>query len=193
MNSLNITAKRVTRVGRRRGFSALETITVLAIGVVVSVIGFSGFKLFNKNLPCKTVTRRLTHALSTARAFAIARNTYYQVSIDLDNRSFWVDETIDPAANPATPPAGQRFTPKVVTPEGIDPRVIVEGVLYGASGSPVTTGVQKVIFRPDGSSTQDARFRFYQIGDDVNFGTSFHTVRVYAPTGASKAYPHQKL
>lgn len=165
---------------------------MLAISVVVSVIGFSGFRIFNKNLPARTVTRRLVHAMSTARSFAIARNTYYQVTIDLDNRNFWIDETIDPAADPNAPPNGQAFTPKVVSPESVDHRVAIEGVFYGSSATPVTTGVQTIVFRPDGSSTQDARVRFYQSGDDPSFATSIHTVRVYAPSGLSKAYPHER-
>lgn len=174
------------------GFTAVEVILASAIGILIAVIGFSGTRIFDTELPVKSQARRFSYCLSTARSFAIARNAFYRVSFDLDNRSFWVDRINDPNAPPPIP-ANDRYQPKVVSPEGVDERVLINGVFYGLTRNPTTTGIQSVIFRPDGSADMEARVEFHQVSQDPTVDNNIFTVRVYGPTGLNRLFPHQRI
>lgn len=177
---------------KNAGYSAVEIIVASAIGVLIAVIGFSGTRIFDTELPVKSQARRFAHCVSTARSFAIARNAFYRVSFDLDNRSFWIDRINDPNAPPPIP-ANDRYEPKVVSPEGVDERVLVNGIFYGVTRTAATSGIQSVIFRPDGSADVEARVEFHQISQDPTVDSNIFTVRIYGPSGLNKVFPHQRI
>lgn len=172
----------------RGGYTVVELITAMAIAVIVSVIGFSGTRLFSRQLPVKTTASQLSHMCSTARSFAISGNTYYRVLIDLDNRNFWIDRSDDPATI-----GTDEWKPKVVSPEKVDPRVKIEGIAFGLNTTVQTTGIQSILFRPDGSADQEAHITIHQAADDPAIGTNIFTVRVYGPTGVNQVYPYQRI
>ncbi len=182
--------KRTGIRSRRRGFSQLETITAIAIGLIVSVIGFSGSRIFQDSLPVSSVATRFNSALSTARSMAIAHNGFFQVVLDLDERIWWIDEIPDPSA--ISPPPILNGA-KVESPEPVDERVKIEGVSYFVAGSPVTTGRQVFIFFPDGSADRDAHITFYQIAKNPAINRNIWTVRLYGPTGSNRVFPRQRI
>lgn len=175
-----------------RGFTTVEALTALVIGMIVSVIGFAGFQLFNHREPPKSAAERFSHALSTARSFAVSRNGYYQVVLDLDQKNFWIDEIPNPSLPVSDPNAGQ-FQPKIVAPERIDDRANIEGVLQSGASTLQTAGLQVFVFRPDGSSDRDARIYFYSVQDDPTDNSSIFTVRLYGPSGHNKTFDRQRI
>lgn len=158
----------------------------------------SGFRIFNEDSRLDSTATRLSHALSTARSFAIAHNSYYQVRLDLNLKNFWIDEIPDPALNPDA--EDEPLTPKVQAPEVLGELVEVEGVRFGSLTStlidpdPTTASLPvSIIFAPDGSAEQDARITFFLTGDDPSIDENIYTVRVWAPTGHSKVFPNQRI
>lgn len=172
----------------RRGYSVMELLTVIMVGLIVSVIGFSGFQIYERRLPARSSALRFSYALSTARTFAISRNGFYRVVLDLDNENFWIDELADPADT-----SFGEYRPKVVSPERIDERARIEGVLQTGSGAVQTSGFQRFVFRPDGSSDRDARIYFFNRGEDTTLERNIYTVRLYGPTGVNEVFDRQRL
>jgi type II secretory pathway pseudopilin PulG len=117
---------------RGRGFSILEMITALAIGMILTVIGIAGLKLFQSERRVEATAVRFSNALSGARTLAVSSNGFYRVTLDLRFDNFWIDEIEDPAIDPDADP----LTPKVVHPEKFSENVVVEGVLYGGAAEP---------------------------------------------------------
>lgn len=177
----------------RRAYSAVELITAIAIGLIVATLGFSGLRIFHNEAPVKSVSQRFSHALSTARSFAVARNAFFSVVLDIDRRSFWINQINDPASDPNDPTFISRYRPKVVTPEFVDKRVTIEGVQFVFNGPLLSAGIQEVIFAPDGSSNFDARFTFYDTERGAADPGNIYTVRLYGPTGHNKIYPRQRI
>lgn len=174
----------------------------IVIAMILLILGFSGFKLFARQLPPQSMARRVNHAMSTARSFAISYNSYYEVVMDLDNRSFWIDEALDPNL-PANDPENLQRRKKVTVAEPIDPRVAVE-VYHNladpspaddmpVAGAPVTTGLTSIVFAPDGSALQYAYITFRQTADDPAVARNLHTIRVYMPTGVTDVYEHEGI
>lgn len=176
---------------RRGGFTTIELITAMVIGLIVSIIGFSGTRIFQRKLPVKSTAMRLSHALSTARSFAVAQNAYYQLTLDLDHENFWIDEISDPLLG-QVPPANI-LTPKAVSPERIDENVRIEGVTATGVGVLQTTGLAYFIFRPDGSADLDGRIYLLRTRDNAADPGNIFTVRLYAPTGQNAVFPGQRL
>lgn len=182
---------RIARLGpglALRGVTILELIAVIIISLILATMGFSSVLIIRSQAPIDSTTTRLTGALSSARMLAISRNAPYQVSIDLANRNFWIDEIADADASPTV-----RVTPKVQSPEAIDDSVILEGVFLTGNAAFETGPVVTLAFRPDGSSPSDAYVTFYMRAMDPGIDTSIYTVRLYAPTGQSKIFKKQRL
>jgi Tfp pilus assembly protein FimT len=174
----------------RRAFTTIELILAIVIGLIVSVLGFSGFRVFSQELPVKSATRRMNHVFATARSFAIARNGYFQVTLDLDRKNFWIDEINNPTIDP---PSILTRNQKIVSPEKIDDRVAIEGVRYVfLAVAPFTTGIQHFIFRPDGSANLDARITFHEVAKDPAIDSNIHTLRLYGGTGLTKVFPRER-
>ncbi len=186
MTQVNFNSRRMQ--WSRVGYTAVEMIAAIAIAMVVSVIGMSGYRIFTKEQVVESVAIRLSHVLSSARSYAIARNGFFRVTLDLDNRNFWIDEIADPTDPVATPIPGGA---KLVTPEAIDHRVLVDGVQY-PTGPPATTGLQFFIFGPDGSANNDARIFLYELGKDPVPDDNIYTVKLYATTGTPKVLAHRR-
>lgn len=173
--------------GPRRGFSTLEMVTALAIGMVLTVVGLAGLRLFQSERRVESAADRFSGALSAARTLAVSQNGFYRVALDLDNSNFWIDEIDDPDVNP-----GVSLTPKVVHPEAVGDLVEVEGVLYQGAGSIVSTGTQEFVFSPDGSADNDAVITFILTGLDPNDEENLFSVRLYGPTGQNKVFPRER-
>jgi len=172
-----------------RAFTMMELILAIVIGMIVSVLGFSGFRMFNQEMPLKSTTRKLNHTFATARSFAIARNGYFQVTLDLDHHQYWVDQI----SNPALPPVIMTRNQKIVSPEKVDDRVKIEGV-WGPflNATPVSTGIQTFLFHPDGSIDHEGRITFYEAAKDPTIATNIYTLRIYGATGLSQIFPHER-
>ena len=179
---------------RPTAFTFLEMLTVLIISMILLVIGFSGVRLFQRQLPVQSAASRLSHALSTARSFAISQNRFYRPSLDLDRSNFWIDEVdASVVAGGLSSRSQIAKTPKVVSPERIDDRARIEGVLLTGVPGLQTTGFQFFIFRPDGSADRDARIFLYQVSDDPAIDSNITTLRLYGPTGHNKVFRGQRI
>jgi len=177
-----------TNLLNRRGFQTLELISAVAIALVVMAIGFSGFRIYNSEMPVGSVSRELTHVLGTARSMSISRNNFHAFRIDLTEGNFWVDEIPDPNDPSALPIPGGA---KVLESQGVDSRVRVEGVRFG-TGLTQMAGIQTLVFNPDGSADADCRIYLYEAGEDPGPDQNVYTVRVYGPTGLSKVFPRTR-
>jgi Tfp pilus assembly protein FimT len=173
---------------RVRGFSALEMITALAIGMILTVVGIAGLKVFQTERRVDATAARFSNALSGARTLAVAGNGFYRVTLDLRFDNFWIDEIEDPAIDPLADP----LTPKVVSPEKFTENVIVEGVLFGGAAEAVTTGPQYFVFRPDGSADNEAIVTFMIRGKDPSDESNLVSVRLYGPTGHNEVFPGER-
>ena len=167
----------------RRGFSALEFVTAVVISMILATIAFSGLRLYEQDLPARALAKRINHAFSSARAFAIAQNAIYSVQLDLEHGNFWIDET-DGLGNPVVP--------KVVRPEPFDEKVQIESVLFGLNPADPSQGPIPIRFLPDGSSDDVTIYLklLEATGDDPR---QIQTVRLYGPTGMSKVFENVRL
>lgn len=179
-------SKEPIRRGSRSAVSILELIVALALGMVLSVLGFSAFSLFKRQAPVQSSSNGLSQALSTARSLAVSRNSRFQVTLDLDRAHFWIDEITSAGIANVT-------RPKIVRPELIEKRTRIEGVLQGGSVTAETTGRQFFIFNPDGSAEREARIFFILKADDPADNTKITTVRLYGPTGLNRVFAGQRI
>src|SRR5690242_12876936 len=116
----------------KRAFTSVEFVGAAALSLILATIALTGYRLYERESPVKSVARRLTQALSTARAFAISGNSPYTLTIDLKYRNFWIDQTNE---------SGTVTVPKVTSPERIDDRVAIDRIMIG--GAPVLGTVAK--------------------------------------------------
>ena len=89
---------------RRRGFTLLEVIIVLALLAVVAAIGTPRLQAALRRRTTQTAVDQLAQAHSLARATAIRYGRVAQLHIDAATKRFWVD--VDTSANGV----GQRAT-----------------------------------------------------------------------------------
>lgn len=89
---------------RRRGFTLLEVIIVLALLAVVAAMGAPKLSAELRRRTTQTAIDQLATAHSLARATAIRYGRVAQLHIDASNTKFWVD--VDTSANGI----GQRAT-----------------------------------------------------------------------------------
>lgn len=171
------------------GFSTVELVTALAIGMILTVVGLAGLRLLQVEERVESAAVRLSNAMSAARTLAVSQNGYYRVALDLDHDNFWIDEIEDPAIDPLADP----LTPKVVHPEALGELVIVESVLIQGVGSPVTSGLQAFVFRPDGSADVDAIITLMISSQDATIEDNLMTVRLYGATGSNTIFPRERL
>lgn len=163
-------------------------VTALAIGMILTVIGLAGLRLFQSDRRADAAAVRFSNALSAARTLAVSKNAYYRVTLDLRYNNFWIDEIVDPDIDPSADP----LTPKVARPETLGENVIVEGVLYGGATGPETSGPQYFVLRPDGSADNDAIVTFMIRGKDAGDPLNLYTVRLYGPTGHNQLFPRER-
>lgn len=179
----------------RRGYSSLELVTAVAIALIASTIGISGIGFFKSGSRVDSAATKFSHALSGARSFAIAHNSYYQVRLSLDYGNFWIDEIDDPLTTPSA--IFNPITPKLVHPETIGDFVAIEGIRIGSLSAPLLTGDDitsySFVFAPDGSALADARVTFHLAKDDNPTSIQVHTVRIYGPTGYNKVFRKQRI
>lgn len=173
----------------RRGFSTVELVTALAIGMILTVVGLAGLRMVQVEERVESAAVRLSNALSAARTLAVSQNGFYRVALDLDRSNFWIDEIEDPAIDPLADP----LTPKVVHPEELGELVIVESVLIQGVGTPVTSGLQAFVFRPDGSADVEAIITLMISSQDATIEENLTTVRLYGATGSNTVFPRERL
>ncbi|HJP58924.1 MAG TPA: GspH/FimT family pseudopilin [Gemmatimonadaceae bacterium] len=89
---------------RRRGFTLLEVIIVLALLAVVAAMGAPRLSAALRRRTTQTAVDQLATAQSLARATAIRYGRVAQLHIDASTKRFWVD--VDTSANNV----GQRAT-----------------------------------------------------------------------------------
>jgi Tfp pilus assembly protein FimT len=181
----SLTISTSTRSRRRalrwRAFTTFELITVVTIMMIVSVTTISGFRLFQGAMPLRGTATRLAHVFSAARSFAIANNTFYQVTLDLDRDVFWIDELADDGSGVIT-------AAKIVSPESTDDLVTIEGIHITGNPFPLTGSLIFVTFNPDGSSDTDANVYIVPLNDPTS---QTYTVRLYAATGHNRVFPRR--
>ena len=161
----------------------IEFMGAMAIGLILSVLALSGFRLYEREMPLRHSAGRLAAAFSTARALAISNTGTYSVQVDVKARNFWIDETNS---------FGEPIVPKVLAPEKLDDTVTLAGIYFGAQPAPQYGTVTRIRFYSDGSS-EDARLYLILAGANAADPANFDTVRLYGPTGASRVFERQRL
>jgi prepilin-type N-terminal cleavage/methylation domain-containing protein len=163
----------------RRGFTITELISVLVIVVVLSTISLASFSAYNRLSMVSTTSQMLLRTLAAARSYAVANNGYYQVTLDLDGGAFWIDETDS---------SGNITVPKVITPNEIDDRVVLDSATIDSSDA--TSGIARLRFYPNGSSV-DAYVYIIRRGANISSGTEYWTIRLYGPTARAVIFQNQ--
>lgn len=154
----------------------------VVLSMILSVIGLAGYKLYEHELPVEHATKRIVHAFSLARAYAIAKNTTCAVRIDLIHHIFWVDET---------DAFGTTIVPKITTPEGIDPRVQLDAFSGMRRFGTPSLNIIYALFNHDGSST-NARL-YFKLAGDKSDPANYFTIKLYGPTGQAKVFARQRV
>jgi Tfp pilus assembly protein FimT len=167
---------------RARAFTTIELLGAVSISVILSIVALSGYRVFHRTMPLDQTASRLSHACSTARAYAINKNSTYSVKIDLTYLNFWIDET-DENGNP--------IVSKVIRPEPIHDHVEVIEIRYGNVPVGPNATALPIRFFSDGSS-DDVRIFLKLKSTDINRNENFHTLRIYGPTGHSKIFKRQR-
>lgn len=167
---------------RRRGFSALEFMTALVVGSILTVIAVSAYQIYEREMPVRHAARRLSHAFSAARAFAVSNDSTYAVRISEPYNNFWIDETDE---------LGYPIQPKVTSPEPFGDQVAIDGIMFGENLTTDALAVP-VLFYPYGNS-DDVRVFLHLKGTDPGNERNIYTVRLYGPTGQSTVFDGQRL
>ncbi|MDE2059128.1 MAG: GspH/FimT family pseudopilin [candidate division NC10 bacterium] len=118
----------------QRGFTLVEVIAIVAIIGIASVAAIPQFVTFLSAMKTRGASQELTTVLQQARELAIARNTNYQVNIDVNaNRLQFVDNSTGNVwIGPGTDAQGFR-------------RLVNQSQLTGAPANPI-------IFNPLGTA-----------------------------------------
>ena len=156
----------------QRAVTLAEMIVVATIIVVLTsaaVLGYSNLRTADE---LDSSARRIQTTLHRARALAINSSEPHEIAIDIDDRTFWVDNVS--AANPAPKVDGLAF---------VTDNVEIAGVRIG-SGLLQTTGEQRIAFDPDGSSPF-AVIQLLRRGADPADDENFYTVRLF-PHGEAR-------
>jgi prepilin-type N-terminal cleavage/methylation domain-containing protein len=162
---------------RRRGFTLLETLTVVAIIGILTSFAILVYSNHRRGLRAQTSAQQIESLFTTARALAINQNAHFRAVLDLDTSGMWIDRTDQD---------GQVVTPKVVTPENWSFYTTVVDVTVDGTSS--TAGVVPIRFRPNGSS-QSARILLASEGGDSTGGEDLFTIKLYGPTARSRIFP----
>lgn len=128
-------------LGRRRAFTLLEMVVVLAIVVILSTMALYSYVQYRRSLALESSARLVQQMLMVGRARAITTALPQDVVISLDADTFWVDAWDATRTTPR-----RQVVPETATAEN----VVIESVTIG--GSTFTTGLQAIPFEPDGSN-----------------------------------------
>jgi len=183
MTRLLTIARFPRRASGRAGFSMVELIAVIVIGLILASVAMAGVRIYERDLPVRQQASRLVKAFASARSFAIANNSFFAVQYSPELGIFWIDET-DAGGGP--------LVHKVMRPESIDDKVAVDAIFFGANAADLNQDRLSILFRPDGSS-DDVRIFLRMLGAAATDATQTHTVRLYGPTGQARVFENQRL
>lgn len=189
----------------RRGFTMKEVLIVLVIIVICASVAIQGYRSFHNNRAAASAASKMQRALQVARTYAMAHSTSHRVTIDLRTGLFWVDRTgtlpseeVSPTPNTQTmvdPILGttvQIGQGKVVHPEKLPVDVIIAEMRDVESFTDPTFDLRFIIYRADGSCRTNAALQFVNGNDDLADPANYHTIQVYAPSGAIQYFPNQR-
>ena len=162
---------------RRRGFTLLETLTVVAIIGILTSFAILVYSNHRRALRAQTSAQQIESLFTTARALAINQNAHFRAVLDLNTSGMWIDRTDR---------NGEVVTPKVITPENWSFYTTVVDVTV--DGTSFTTGLVPIGFRPNGSS-QSVRILLASEGGDSVSGEDLFTIKLYGPTARSRTFP----
>jgi len=155
----------------------LVVITIIAFATTVSLLAYSNYR---KGSGVRNASSEVSRVLTTAQMRAIAQNKPSSVVFDLDNQGFWVDDLDDGLAV---------RIPKVVPVKSLSEDVVIDTLRIGANE--FTTGMQRIIFWPDGTNpliTVNIRNQF----DDSSVDENFYSVQMYPTSAKPKIWPHER-
>lgn len=157
-------------ISAKHAFTATEMLVVLLIIVVLSAISLSVFVTQRKGSVMASETQKLRMLMNTARSYALGRNGYFQVAVNMDRPSYWLDEVDS---------AGQVIRPKVVTSEAVDPEILIPEIKVDSVS--YTQGLVVLRFNPNGTSNEASVYMIRAEADKTK-ATNFTTIKLYAPT-----------
>ncbi|MDX2176030.1 MAG: prepilin-type N-terminal cleavage/methylation domain-containing protein [Candidatus Sumerlaeia bacterium] len=117
---------------RRKGFSFIEVLVVLAIITIGSTIALSTYAAQARQASIQTTSQRLKRAMVFAKQYAVSKNTEATLWIDLDEQIFWIDET-HPADDLTLDPPPPPVVAKVLEPEQVPVQAVIDEVRVGSS------------------------------------------------------------
>lgn len=161
------------RPRRRRGFSVIEMLVVLAMITILSGMGVLAYGSFRRQRLLPEGARQVASVLLTARDFSISQNRDYEVTIDIDRDLVWVNRGAE---------GGPDYLAKVTTPVNTPDFIRILQVVKG--GTTYTSGRVPIAFFPDGT----AESATVTLGEEYDDGETV-SIRVYHSTGRSRILP----
>lgn len=172
-------ARRVV-ASRRRGFSLPELLVVLVIICFATTVALLAYGNYRRAANVRSGAEKVKSIIVQARTRAIASNQPSAVVFDLTNQALWIDDLDNTLAV---------RTPKIIPPEGVVNDVLMDEVKVGSST--VTTGLQRAIFRPDGTNPL-ITVNLRRIGDDASVDENFYSIQMYPTSAEPKIWPNER-
>jgi prepilin-type N-terminal cleavage/methylation domain-containing protein len=162
---------------KKRAFTATEMLVVLLILSILATISLSIFATQRKGSVISSEAQKLRMLMTTARSYALARNGYFRVAINMDRPSCWLDEVDS---------AGLVIKPKVVTSEPINEEIRIPEIKVDSSSH--KGGLVVLQFNPNGTSNE-ASIYLIRAEADRTKPANFTTLKLYAPTARVDTFP----
>jgi len=189
----------------RRGFTLTEAMVVMVIVLVMTLLAIQGYRSFFQNQTASSSAVKFAKAMTTARYAAMQKGTSHRVTLNLRTNEFWVDKTGTMASEETAPYPNNQTTVdpvsgstvqvgqgKVVAPEALPLDVIVAETRNVESYTDAQLNLVFIIFRADGTCRTDAVLQFVNQNDDLSNPANYHTVKVYASSGATQTFHNER-
>ncbi len=158
---------------KQRAFSITELMVVLTLISILSTLGILSYANMHQNNQTRAAGQRVASTLSTARQYAIAGNTPYQVYFNVSDATFWIDE-LDSAL------AVKR---RQVEPPGMLPEFTRFQSI--SVNNVVSQDNSAIRFWPDGHA-DTATIELWRTRDEASDARNRAQIRVFGPTGTTQ-------
>lgn len=165
----------------RAGYSLIEVLVVVAIISISSTVALYQYTAYRNSIGVNTSATIIQRMMILAKNRAIASGINHELLIDLDAEVLWVDEV--------TGGARGRRKPRVIPNEAMVEDALIDEVKI--NGTSFTSGVQKVVFSPDGSNPL-VTVLIRKATDDALLDSNYTSIRLYPSSSEPRIYEDQR-